>query len=211
MNNITNIQNHSWFKVIVSIVSIIAILSLFLGAIVYTANVVARLLGEVWELKCRVDELIDMHNELIGQIQGVKQVAATYNPALAEEVAIEIVRAAMHNNLDPMLICSVIAAESSFNTNAVSNKGAIGLMQLMPATAAMLGVDPHDWKQNIAGGTEYLKTLIDRFGHVEIALAAYNAGPTRISRSGASRDMWPRATRTYVAKVMTMHGGRGDK
>lgn len=177
-----------------------------LGIAIHAVNTAVSLQVEMWELEKNIDELMQIYENLFSQVQDIKRVVAVYNPGLAEEVAIEIIKAAMQNNLDPMLICSIIAAESSFNMNAASKKGAIGLMQLMPATAAMLGVDPHDWKQNIAGGTRYLKTLIDRFGHIETALAAYNAGPARISRGA-----WPGATRMYVSKVITMQSrGQGQ-
>ncbi len=86
--------------------------------------------------------------------------------------------------VDPSLIRAVMRHESGYNTQAVSPKGAQGLMQLMPGTAALMGVrDPFDPEQNIAGGVGYLRHCLDRFGHnVPLAVAAYNAGPEAVAK-----------------------------
>jgi len=86
--------------------------------------------------------------------------------------------------VDPTLVRAVIRHESGFNTQAVSPKGAQGLMQLMPGTAALMGVsNPFDPEQNVAGGVGYLRFCLDRFGHnVPLAVAAYNAGPESVAK-----------------------------
>ncbi len=102
---------------------------------------------------------------------------------------------------NPHLVRAVIQQESAFNPNARSNKGAMGLMQLMPATAAELGVtDPYNPSENIRGGVAYLKGLLVKFQqNVELALAAYNAGPTAVTKYGAVPPY--RETKDYVARI----------
>lgn len=112
-----------------------------------------------------------------------------------------VAQASDRHALDQALIDSVIRAESGYRPQARSPKGARGLMQLMPATAAELGVDAAAPEQNVDGGTRYLRQLLDRYnGDLVKALAAYNAGPGRVSRY---RGVPPyRETRAYVARVV---------
>ncbi|QCX33096.1 lytic transglycosylase domain-containing protein [Caloramator sp. E03] len=111
-------------------------------------------------------------------------------------------------NVEEDLIKAVIDVESSFNPLAVSSSGAQGLMQLMPSTQKMLGIqNPFDVLDNIEGGTRYLKTLLDAFsGNKELALAAYNGGIWRMKRLGVDTvdeiDKMPKETQDYVRKVM---------
>lgn len=120
--------------------------------------------------------------------------AAPYQAIIEEHAALNAVSAD--------LIRAVIQAESAFDPRALSIKGAMGLMQLMPDTAAELGVrDPFDPRDNIRGGVKYLKQLLDKYdGNVELALAAYNAGPTAVKRYGGTVPPY-RETRNYVARV----------
>jgi soluble lytic murein transglycosylase-like protein len=107
--------------------------------------------------------------------------------------------------VDPALVKAIIANESGFNANATSNVGAQGLMQLMPGTAASLGVnDAYDPQQNVAGGTKYIKQLLDHFnGDVRLAVAAYNAGPGAVEKYGG---VPPYAeTQNYVQNVLASY------
>ena len=108
-------------------------------------------------------------------------------------------------NVDPALVKAIIANESGFNSNATSNVGAQGLMQLMPGTAQGLGVtNAYDPAQNVWGGTKYIKGLLDRFnGDVKMAIAAYNAGPGAVEKYGG---VPPYAeTQNYVQNVLASY------
>lgn len=114
--------------------------------------------------------------------------------------AVILVRTARAHGLDPGLLEAVAWQESRGRMSAVSPKGARGVMQLMPATAAELGVRSDDLADNIRGGAIYLRRQLDRFGSVPLALAAYNAGPGAVIRY---RGIPPyRETRDYVARIM---------
>jgi len=106
--------------------------------------------------------------------------------------------AAARHNIAAALVDTVARRESFYRTVAVSKAGAIGVMQLMPATARALGVDPHDPAANIEGGSAYLRKQLDRFGgRIDLALAAYNAGPGAVARYGGVPPY--RETQAYVA------------
>lgn len=112
-----------------------------------------------------------------------------------------IEEASLETGLPRALIDAVIRTESGYRPEAVSRAGALGLMQLMPATARALGVtDPFDPAQNVGAGARYLRSLYDRFGDLELAVAAYNAGPARVARHGGIPPL--NETRRYVRVVM---------
>ena len=120
--------------------------------------------------------------------------------AHGEDPIAMIEQAARVHRLDPTLLKAVAWQESRGRMSAISNKGARGVMQLMPGTALALGVDSSSMSGNIRGGAMYLRQQIDRFGSVPLALAAYNAGPGAVIRY---RGIPPyRETRDYVAKIM---------
>ena len=115
-----------------------------------------------------------------------------------------IARASDENGVPPALVKAVIHAESAFDPQAISHKGAMGLMQLMPATARTLGVrEPLRAEDNVLGGTRYLRSLHERYGSWTFTLAAYNAGPSAVDRY---RGVPPYdETRKYVRKVLSYY------
>jgi soluble lytic murein transglycosylase-like protein len=131
------------------------------------------------------------------------------SPREDDAYASEIAEASARYAVPERLIRAVIRVESGFDHRAVSRKGARGLMQLMPETAAMLGVqDPFDPRQNIHGGTAHLRAMMERFRHdVRLAVAAYNAGEKPVAQH---RGIPPYTeTRAYVTQVMRFYEGAG--
>lgn len=165
-----------------------------------TQVVIEELQNSILEL----EESLFAVEEVFQQARSLQGYISLFQPRLNPEKKAEISYALLYfarvYDLDPRLLAAVVEAESSFSPRAVSPKGAKGLMQLMPGTARMLGVDdPFDIRQNIAGGARYLAMLYDLFGDWDLTLAAYHAGPGRVL---AYRGIPPfRETRTFLSRV----------
>ncbi len=121
-------------------------------------------------------------------------------PAGYAEYASAINQVATDEGVPASLLGALVWSESSFHPDAESSAGARGLTQLMPTTAAGLGVNIDDPADNLRGGARYLRQMLDRFGSPELALAAYNAGPNAVTRAGGIPN-YPE-TQNYVTKVM---------
>lgn len=134
-------------------------------------------------------------------LAGAQTIPTTGTPGASVPFGAEIDAAASRHGIDPALLRALVRQESGFDPAARSSAGATGLTQLMPGTAAELGVDPTDPEQALAGGARYLRMQLDRFGGDErLALAAYNAGPGAVARFGAVPP-YPE-TQAYVEKVL---------
>lgn len=141
----------------------------------------------------------DFHYEKSANVQKIKISYTAYTEIVEKK--------AKEHSLDPALVNAVIKTESNWNKHAISRKGAVGLMQLMPSTAEMLKVkNLFDAEANIDGGTRYLKYLIERFnGNLTLALAAYNAGPNKVDQYGGIPPI--SETKKYVKKVLGLYNG----
>jgi soluble lytic murein transglycosylase-like protein len=133
-------------------------------------------------------------------------------PDLDQPFAAAVARAATKHGLDPKLLHALVVVESAYRPSALSPAGAGGLTQLMPATAAALGVrDRFDPDANLVGGADYLARQLLRFGDLRLALAAYNSGPARVAQLGRIPDI--AETRAYVGAVidcyLALSAGRG--
>lgn len=138
---------------------------------------------------------------------GFSNVLKNSRPGITEDMDAIFEEAAAKYGLSANLIRAVAKAESDFNPQAVSRSGAVGVMQLMPGTAKLLGVtDSYDARQNIMGGAKYLKENLDRFGDVRLALAAYNAGPGSVKKYGGIPPY--EETQNYVKKIMADMEGK---
>ncbi len=136
---------------------------------------------------------------------GFKRLRGAAPKATTPEIQSLVADTSSRHKVDPGLVHAIIQVESDYNPNALSRKGAMGLMQLIPATADRFGVsNPFNAKQNIEGGVTYLKYLLNLFGgDVDLSLAAYNAGEHRVLKTNAVPDI--SETRTYVKKVEDLY------
>jgi len=149
----------------------------------------------------QVFEVTDGAIRQVDPIRALVVSHATANPA-PRSLASAVTAAAARYGLAPELVDTVARQESGYRPEVVSSAGAIGIMQLMPATARSLRVDPWDPVENINGGAAYLRALLDQFdGRVDLALAAYNAGPNAVKRHEGIPPY--RQTQTYVAASLS--------
>lgn len=155
-------------------------------------------------LRAQEQQLADLDAWLAEQtvvdLDAPPPVWASALPADGREWAPVITHAAGVAGVDPVLFAALVWTESGFRPSALSPVGAIGLAQLMPDTARGLGVDPYDPLQNLVGGATYLRQQLVRFGRVDHALAAYNAGPSRVERHGGIPPIVE--TEVYVLRVL---------
>jgi hypothetical protein len=150
-------------------------------------------------------------SEVSTYLDGKVQNHQTLNRAFTQqEIDAAIDEAAARHHVDPSLVRSVVKVESNFNPNAVSRKGAMGLMQLMPSTARSLNVaNPFDPAQNVDAGVRHLRKLLDSYGgNVRLSLAAYNAGSGAVARSAGVPHF--RETQDYIRRITNLYNG-GDE
>jgi len=172
-----------------------------------TANGVVRLhtaagvieLPESAIVSFEAEEYVAPPPVVVAPVAEIQTVAPTVEAKRTPQELIE--NAAVKAGLPPAIVHSVARAESGYRTDALSRKGAIGLMQLMPGTAAELNADPHDPKQNAEAGARYLRDLLVKYdGDVPKALAAYNAGPGAVAKYNGVPPY--SETRSYVNRVI---------
>jgi nitrogen fixation protein FixH len=147
-------------------------------------------------------------SEVNTYLDGKTQAHQRLNRAFTQQdIDAAIDEAAARHNVDPSLVRSVVKVESNFNPNAVSRKGAMGLMQLMPSTARSLNVsNPFDPQQNVDAGVRHLRKLLDNYGgDVRLSLAAYNAGSGAVARSAGIPHF--RETQNYVRRITDLYKG----
>ncbi len=150
-------------------------------------------------------------SEVNTYLDGRARTHQTLNRAFTQQdIDAAIDDAAARHHVDPSLVRSVVQVESNFNPNAVSRKGAMGLMQLMPSTARSLNVsNPFDPAENVDAGVRHLRKLLDSYGgNVRLSLAAYNAGSGAVARSAGVPHF--RETQNYVRRITNLYNGGSE-
>ena len=167
----------------------------------------ASLAGEIVQHSLRLHSPLPSVRHWIPQTAIVEKIKRPRKPPLKlhpDEAGVLIRRAAREHRVSPALVKSIMAAESNFDCNALSDKGAIGLMQLMPETAAEFGANPEAPEENVRAGAGYLRWLLDRYGNkrdcLKRTIAAYNAGPGNVDKYKGIPPF--KETQTYVKRVM---------
>jgi soluble lytic murein transglycosylase-like protein len=158
------------------------------------------------------DEVSQYLGRESSQSATAKIVSANFHgvPSTPADIDTAIEQAALRHNVDPNLVRAVVKVESNFNPNAVSRKGAMGLMQLMPSTARQLKVkNPFDPEQNVDAGVRHLKQLLESYGgDVKLTLAAYNAGAGAVARSSGVPHF--AETQNYVRRITNLYYGGAE-
>ncbi len=164
--------------------------------------------GEVTCDKSLIEKIVADEVPYVEQKPAARTAEQAIHPSVLEQTPYGEVIAAVSeaHGVNPLLVRALIQVESNYKARARSNKGAMGLMQLMPSTARAYNVrNPYDPKANIAAGVKHLKSLIDRWG-VDIALAAYNAGEGAVKKFNGIPPY--RETRNYVSRILSLAGMR---
>lgn len=150
-----------------------------------------------------LEKAMKTHQVRSGEDTGLQQGSGNVSSG-SGEIDNMIRTAADKYNVDPSLLSAIAETESNYKQSAVSSAGAVGIMQLMPDTAASLGVNPYDAQQNIEGGAKYLHGLLNTFGgDVRKAVAAYNAGPNAVKEYNGVPPY--KETQNYVDKVLDLY------